>query len=113
MLNIQFIYLIFTMLMLGYGAYLVYVRYNPQLRKKLLSKHKKGSAEYEKYQRLYSGQFLLSWLLITTTAVIYVAYNAYKASHTPSPLVLLIVSFGILILSAINLNILYKLIKKK
>jgi hypothetical protein len=83
--------------------YLAYVMFNPSRHKlvaeRLLSMRKKGAPGYDIYRRIYTAQFLAAWTFITLFLISSMAFDLYRATHTPS---LFAVYFGLIMIILIS-----------
>jgi hypothetical protein len=102
-----------AILILSYVIYLLYVRYNPDRRKAILSKYKKGTAAYDIYSKIYSPKFLTVWILLALSIFFSLVFDLYRSTHTP-PLFVLLFWVAIFVpASLISLYLLTTLFREK
>ena len=79
----DFFNLTLSVFALVFTAYLVFLKVNPDRRNKVLNKYKKDISTHRLLQNIYSGRFLIAWVLLILSYVLDVVFrNATSQSIT-------------------------------
>lgn len=78
-----------------------------------MHKYKRGTPDYLVYDKVYSRHFFSGWVCITLFLLLSLAFDSYRAMHTPPPFVIFLGSISLVLTLLLGLYLCSTTLKRK